>query len=530
MTLTFPTAPQTIPQAPGVSPPFTAPSVNRIHSPGTNRHGINLGWHSFWTTDWMFTDASKKRKNVSVAGEGFYVFYDIGGHYPDPTGHAWIVLLDHSSGTLSSVGDGSLSGFTSNAACDSYTLTIATRSALGIILKIASGAPTNIRLIPVDYAGTPPTYADGTYLTTNVFHPTYVSYLAPFKGPLRCMEITKTNDSPLVDWADRTPMATVPQTDDNKGVAYEWCIDLANKLGTDLWITIPHKATDDFITQLCTLIHGRLTAGKICHLEWSNETWNGKFGQAQYCYQKGIQYNFGTGPNGGLWYQAMRYSGFRAAQAFKLARAVSATRFRCILNFQTSNSSPLYGPAADTLAFVPNVETITGTIASYADAIAIAPYADLPDFDDPQIPSWTLNQLHAAVLARMQDVLSWMDNYRQIADEHIGFSGNPLGLVMYEWGPGLIVPSSGPNANNGQMKTLFDQYNLSTLVADEINMILNKWMDVSGDSACYFQGPAKHDKGVYFGLTQYVDQVLTSLTDSPKYKTLADFVLAHQVP
>src|SRR5262249_41900521 len=80
--------------------------------------------------------------------------------------------------------------------------------------------------------------------------------------------------------SDRT-LPTSPQQSGNKGAAWEYVIDLANATGKDIWINIPEGATDNYVTQLATLIKNNLNPGIHVYVEYSNELWNGAFSQTQ---------------------------------------------------------------------------------------------------------------------------------------------------------------------------------------------------------------------------------------------------------
>lgn len=109
----------------------------------------------------------------------------------------------------------------------------------------------------------------------SVFHPEYVESLRPF-AVLRFMDWQATNNSLVSDWSQRrfidAPQQWTPK--DSQGVAIEHCLDLANEVGVDPWICIPHLATDDFVARLAELIRDRLLPGRICYLEYTNEFWN----------------------------------------------------------------------------------------------------------------------------------------------------------------------------------------------------------------------------------------------------------------
>ena len=59
-------------------------------------------------------------------------------------------------------------------------------------------------------------------------------------------------------------------------------IELCNKLDADMWVNIPHLATDDYVNQLADLIKTNLDADLRVWVELSNELWNGQFSQTQW--------------------------------------------------------------------------------------------------------------------------------------------------------------------------------------------------------------------------------------------------------
>lgn len=48
-------------------------------------------------------------------------------------------------------------------------------------------------------------------------------------------------------------------------------IRLANRLQVDLWINIPVRASDDYITQLAQLMYNTLDPGLNVYTEYANE-------------------------------------------------------------------------------------------------------------------------------------------------------------------------------------------------------------------------------------------------------------------
>ena len=139
------------------------------------------------------------------------------------------------------------------------------------------------------------------------FHPKFLERLADVNWAfIRSMDWGVTNASPLQDWSDRRTTDHVFQTgvlnpripaagftgNRTTGVAYEHMVALCNAANKDLWICVPHLASDDFVTKLAQLIafgsdgvnpytapqvspvHAPLNPGLRVWVEYSNEIWS----------------------------------------------------------------------------------------------------------------------------------------------------------------------------------------------------------------------------------------------------------------
>src|SRR5689334_1078115 len=70
----------------------------------------------------------------------------------------------------------------------------------------------------------------------NPWNPNFLHEIGIYRS-LRCMDWDRTNGSEREQWKER------PQKSDRRQnpVAYEWMIDLCNRTGADLWLTVPHR-------------------------------------------------------------------------------------------------------------------------------------------------------------------------------------------------------------------------------------------------------------------------------------------------
>lgn len=159
-------------------------------------------------------------------------------------------------------------------------------------------------------------------LEDQLFHPYLLERIADADwGYIRFMDWNSTNASPQQDWTDRRPPTHVFMSGElnprspggghagnrGTGVAFEHMVALCNATDKDLWITVPHLATDDFVTKLAQLIrygsdgtnpytspqaspvYPPLEPGRRVFVEYSNEIWSsgGSFPQGDWAYQQG---------------------------------------------------------------------------------------------------------------------------------------------------------------------------------------------------------------------------------------------------
>ncbi|MBX7245518.1 MAG: hypothetical protein K1X53_08460 [Candidatus Sumerlaeaceae bacterium] len=152
-----------------------------------------------------------------------------------------------------------------------------------------------------------PANPSGASLENQLYHPTFLARLADADwGFIRFMNFLDTNSSPVRDWADRRPpthcfMSGVLNTrapatgfsgNRTTGVAFEHLVALCNASHKDLWINVPHLATDDFVRKLAKLIrfgsdgtnpydgvtsnpvYAPLASDLRVYVEYSNEIWS----------------------------------------------------------------------------------------------------------------------------------------------------------------------------------------------------------------------------------------------------------------
>lgn len=152
-----------------------------------------------------------------------------------------------------------------------------------------------------------PANPDNATLEGQVFHPTLLARIAELNPAfLRFMDWGSVNANPQQDWSDRRPPRHViaegvlnPRPpaagfagNRQTGTDFEHMVLLANAAGKDLWLCVPHLASDTFLTNLARLIRfgsdgtnayaapqanpvfPPLRADLRVYVEYSNEIWS----------------------------------------------------------------------------------------------------------------------------------------------------------------------------------------------------------------------------------------------------------------
>jgi hypothetical protein len=227
---------------------------------------------------------------------------------------------------------------------------------------------TNVKLMrPRTAGGTTP-------YTTEIFTDPFKSILTKF-SVLRTKDFTSTDGNQIANWSDRTLPTTASQAIGNpnsppglwqgRGAAWEYVIELANETGKDVWISLPNRSTDDYVTKVAQMfkygsdgvnpytspqaspVWPPLNSNLNLYVENSNELWNGGFNfpQTQDNHNAAIaEVNAGGSPlnfDGSTndWYWAWRRVAKRVIEISNIFRSVFGdadmmTRVRPVLMSQ----------------------------------------------------------------------------------------------------------------------------------------------------------------------------------------------------
>lgn len=112
----------------------------------------------------------------------------------------------------------------------------------------------------------------------DVWNKGFIDYYTDLKMPvLRLMDWTVASRNIESEWSHRTKPDAVTFRNwfaEGNSVPYEIMCDLAGRLGTDIWVCIPPRASSDYVQQMATLFNTHLPTGRKLWLEFANEIWN----------------------------------------------------------------------------------------------------------------------------------------------------------------------------------------------------------------------------------------------------------------
>ena len=358
------------------------------------------------------------------------------------------------------------------------------------------------------------------------WNPQFLREISIYRS-FRFMDWDVTNNSQRQSWNERNHKDAAKQIP----VAYEWMIDLCNRMNADMWVTLPHRsvthetgdAPADYALRLCILVKTGVDMGEVnltgmlerltdmsraelvetggvdtceplkpdlkLYIEYSNETWNGMFKQSHYCCDEGRA----LGLHEQEWTAGFRYHAWAAIRLFRAADLVfgdGSKRVVRVLATHTANSW-IAGQHQEVMA-----DPKLNLWGVKADAIATAPYfghnvqGDAPD---------AVTQLRAAITKAGEQSA----RHAEIAARY------GLKLIAYEGGQHVYKKAQALN-RNPVMFTLYEEY-------------LKEMAKYFSHFSHYCHVGQAGDGGAW-GCIEYTGQ---PLTEAHKYRALVEYAGRH---
>lgn len=368
--------------------------------------------------------------------------------------------------------------------------------ALEILLSQVTDPIHNIRFIMPGYENVS---------ETDPFYPPLLEFLEDFEA-IRFMDWMKTNNSEVEEWADRNTVGNYSQTL-KSGVAYEYMIELSNLLQKDLWVNIPHRASDDFIIQFARLLRDNVDANLKIYVEYSNEVWNGSFLQNQYAADEGLALGYGGQP----WERSWKYTAKRSADIFQIFENEFTDDSRFIKVIPSQAASP----------WVTNYilerfnETLYNPTQISADVIAIAPYFGgevAKKIGDAGLASTiTVEAILDSMELSLPKAFERMDGTKIVADNY------GLDMIAYEGGQHLVAYYPY-NEDPDYVAKLLDA-NRHPRMEDMYCTYFDYWYNAGGGMFAHFSSHGNYSKWGAWGVKETYEDV-----NSPKYLALQNCV------
>lgn len=465
--------------------------------------GINLSEHTYYATQLAFVDVVKSgRKGSSAPWDGSSgLSYDSSGYPRSVSGsqYAWTLVLRGLDGkypagtwTLMFEGDGDVrlnydatGTFNHNGqGIASFPVNVSRPTTDGVEIRITRSSSSNpVRNIRFVMPGHKDTFLE------KPFNPVFLEMIEPFTT-LRFMDWGSTNNSGQVNWSDRTsPYYYSFQGD---GVPYEYMALLCNQTKKHMWVCVPHKASNTYVSELAKVIKSHLDPSLKCFIEYSNEVWNGGFSQhrdvASAASNKGFQ-----------WYQ--QYT-IRSVEIFKIFEREfgGLDRLVRVLGSQSANS----WIGEQILKALPSRDD--------ADALAIAPYfgGKLGSSLASSARGWSVDEVINWCSSDIDTVLEHVSSNKSKADAH------GVALIGYEGGQHLA--GVGSSADDGTLTNLFMAANRDVRMSNLYQKYLNGLKDRGCGVFALFNDCYRPTKWGSWGLLEYQG------IKTPKYNGTMEFI------
>jgi hypothetical protein len=367
----------------------------------------------------------------------------------------------------------------------------------------------------------------------HIFNQDYLHRLKPLHA-IRFMTWSNTRSNDASEWYQRATPSFAHYSGD-KGVPAERMIDLANAINATPWLSVPYKASDDYMHRYARMVKNRLRPNQKVYLEYSNEMWNIIFPGTTYAARKADK----------LWHfpytdkpayqrrvsMAANWYAKRTVEMCKIWKdefGKQHNRVKCILSAQ---------------AAVPWVGTETldcplwkeaGGCGKYVDAYAIGPY-----FGDYiarkehrlEVKQWTkdpdggMSRLFTEILqggvlkkghpggAINLTLSMYVDSSKKLANKY------GLELLAYEAGQHLIRYDPPHTVKDPAVLNMFMRAQKDPRMQEAYHRYLTGWAQHGGGLLMHFYGVGELTRKNFFSMLDYAGQIST-----PKYAALMQYL------
>lgn len=326
--------------------------------------------------------------------------------------------------------------------------------------------------------------------TTDVFAPEFLSALTGFRT-IRVMKWqTATEGNWPVSWAARNKPGDGNYLK-NDGVPIELLVQLANTTASDLWVTVPWNADDDYVTRFATYVRDNLKPDRHVIVEVSNEVWNGGYPVAAQAAAEAKAENLpsasGTGTGGNLERYAEKTT--QTMAIWKSVFAGQSSRLVRVASFQ------------HVATYFSNLILSYGGLDKSIDAMATAPY-----FGFDLTSSSSADDILTALPAKVTSAVNTAVQQKAIATQH------GLRYLTYEAGQHLVF------ADNVSLE---QQVERDPRMYDIYRQFITSWQSQIGGPLSLFALTGGIGPYGSWGLVEYAGQPISK---APKMRAVADWL------
>lgn len=348
----------------------------------------------------------------------------------------------------------------------------------------------DIRVVPADFEGT---YQD------QVFHPLFLQRLSRF-SVLRFTGWARAELAAAPTWSQRATPDWYTQGGP-RGVAYEYMVMLANELGADMWISVPHRANDDHVAKLAGFLAERLDPDLKVYVEYGTAFDAPDSEPSRYAKKQG-QF-MGLDPDPTL--AGAKYRVRRSMDVFD----TFATRFDPRRTYRV-----LTGPLDDPERLRAILEYKRA--AEKVDLLAVAAFVGVrverPERARALAAMKPADVLDALEFTALPALMSEVREAQRVAAAH------GVGLVAYSGGEDLTVQPGLPAANT--LDRLFDRVSRDPRGAGLYAALLGGWADAGGELFVHAPLVSEYGRSGRTAAMEYQDQGPEA---APRYGALAAF-------
>ncbi len=347
-----------------------------------------------------------------------------------------------------------------------------------------------IHVVPSDFEAT---YED------QIFHPLFLQRLSRF-SVLRFTDWARTEEAAAPTWDQRVSPAWYTQGGLG-GVAYEYMVMLANEMGTDLWISIPHRANDRLVDKLGAFFSDRLDPDLKIYIEYGTAFDRPSSEPSRYARQQGQFMGLDSDPR----MARLKYQVRRSLSIF----ASFATQFD-VARTQRVLAGPLDDPERLRLMLSHK------NAAKHVDLLAVAPYVgaqvNTKSRAQALLSMSASDFIDALEFTSLPSVMSQVRGAQRVAAEF------GVGLCAYSGGQNLLVKAGLPGA--AKLNKLFDKVSRDQRGAAIYAALLNGWAKSGGELFVHAPLISAHTSTDRRGALEFQDH---GPADSPRYGALMAF-------